>query len=247
MIPNLFLDPDFLTIEQSAQFIGIPADIVLSLIEEYPFPTAVAIPSTPMVLVPEGKDDTMRMVFSNPEQYGDELKKWTEDQAGTFKVHPNAIKSVAINGSTSINKIWSLIPEDKNIRIDHLSEDEQNILKRRCYWLRQPIEISLSNIRIPLHFIKILHTLNDGRRKIIEIEESRKEQQQKEKPLHASERNTLLSIIRALAELSGIKKGNGAYRKEAEELLLRLAKNGIKEPCNDKTLAKHLENAFVER
>jgi len=68
-----------------------------------------------------------------------------------------------------------------------------------------------------------------------------------EKPLNDSERKTLLSIIRALAELNGIKSTSDAYRKEAGALLAELASKGIRSPCNDKTLAKHLTAAFKSR
>lgn len=67
------------------------------------------------------------------------------------------------------------------------------------------------------------------------------------KPLHANERSTLLAIIRALAELNGIKPGSGAYRKEAIALLAELGSKGIDHPCDDKTLSKHLRNAFKSR
>ena len=70
---------------------------------------------------------------------------------------------------------------------------------------------------------------------------------QDEKPLHANERNTLLSIIRALAELSGIKSDGDAYRREAESLLASLSAKGIEAPCSEKTLAKHLSASFRER
>lgn len=68
-----------------------------------------------------------------------------------------------------------------------------------------------------------------------------------EKPLHDLERQTLLAIIRALAALQGIQSDSGAYRKEAESLLAALAGKGITGPCNDKTLAKHLKEAFSAR
>lgn len=68
-----------------------------------------------------------------------------------------------------------------------------------------------------------------------------------EKPLYYSARQTLLTIIRALAELHGIKPESGAYRKEAESLLSALASKGITAPCNDKTLAKYLNEAFGAR
>ncbi|MCP5158808.1 MAG: hypothetical protein H6975_05220 [Gammaproteobacteria bacterium] len=68
-----------------------------------------------------------------------------------------------------------------------------------------------------------------------------------EKPLHATERQTLLDIIRALAELHGIKPNSGAYRKEAEVLLAELSRKGITAPSNEKTLSKHLAAAFKAR
>lgn len=70
---------------------------------------------------------------------------------------------------------------------------------------------------------------------------------QDNKPLHASEKNTLLAIIRAFAELHGIKSGRDAYFGDAEALLTVLGKAGIEAPCNGKTLAKHLLASFKAR
>lgn len=72
-----------------------------------------------------------------------------------------------------------------------------------------------------------------------------------EKPLQENERRTLLNIIRALAQLSGVEPiktrttGDG-WRKTAKSLLEELAKKGIDPPCNEKTLAAHLRNSFQE-
>lgn len=68
-----------------------------------------------------------------------------------------------------------------------------------------------------------------------------------EKKLHNNERNTLLNIIRALAELHGNKPSDGAYRKEAQALLVELASRGIEAPCSEKTLAGHLSDSFKAR
>ncbi|MFZ1827991.1 MAG: hypothetical protein WAW42_04335 [Candidatus Competibacteraceae bacterium] len=68
-----------------------------------------------------------------------------------------------------------------------------------------------------------------------------------EKPLNTKERNTLLGIIRALAELHGIKSSSGAYRKEAVALLMELAEKKIIEPCCEKSLSDHLKAAFNQR
>ena len=68
-----------------------------------------------------------------------------------------------------------------------------------------------------------------------------------EKPLHGSERDTLLAIIGALAELHGIKASKGAYRKEASALLKAFSERGINEPCGEKTIACHLKEAFKSR
>ena len=71
-----------------------------------------------------------------------------------------------------------------------------------------------------------------------------------EPPLHESERATLLKIIRALAELQGVKQpGNpgDAYRSEATRLLQKCSSKAIAAPCTDKTLAKHLKAAFDSR
>lgn len=66
--------------------------------------------------------------------------------------------------------------------------------------------------------------------------------------LHDTEHKTLLKIIRALAECNGMKSNQGgAYRKEAEMLLIQMAKQGIQPPCTDKTLSKHLVRAFNSR
>ena len=75
--------------------------------------------------------------------------------------------------------------------------------------------------------------------------------QEPERPLHESERATLLKIIRALVELQGIKQtntpGDAAYRSEANQLLLKFSGKKIADPCTDKTLAKHLKAAFDSR
>ena len=99
---------------------------------------------------------------------------------------------------------------DKDINRNNYSKEEQIILddiifemkiieemskslKKRIiihserYRLVQPIKIALSNIRISYFFIKNINKL----RGIIETIESMKEQHPKEKPLHASEQNTI--------------------------------------------------------
>ena len=71
-----------------------------------------------------------------------------------------------------------------------------------------------------------------------------------ERPLHESERATLLKIIRALAELHGVKQTDNpkdAYRSEATRLLQKCSSKGIADPCTDKSLAKHLKAAFDSR
>lgn len=71
-----------------------------------------------------------------------------------------------------------------------------------------------------------------------------------EKPLHATERNTLLAIIRVLAELAVIKpiktrKNGDGWRKGADELLENLSTNGIAPPMKDsQLLAEKLREAF---
>lgn len=71
-----------------------------------------------------------------------------------------------------------------------------------------------------------------------------------EKTLHATERKTLLAIIRVLAELNEIKPiktredGDG-WRKAAEVLLEDLCKKGIAPPLKDpQRLAEKLREAF---
>lgn len=71
-----------------------------------------------------------------------------------------------------------------------------------------------------------------------------------EKTLHASERRSLLAIIRALAELHEIKpiktreSGDG-WRKAAEALLTDLSAKGIAPPLKDpQRLAEKLREAF---
>lgn len=71
-----------------------------------------------------------------------------------------------------------------------------------------------------------------------------------EKTLHASERRSLLAIIRALAELHEIKpiktreSGDG-WRKAAEALLTDLSAQGIAPPLKDpQRLAEKLREAF---
>lgn len=69
--------------------------------------------------------------------------------------------------------------------------------------------------------------------------------------LHENERKTLLAIIRALAELQGIKPipsredGDGWY-SATQSLLRKLTLKNIKAPASEKTLAKHLRNAFSD-
>ncbi|MCB1824142.1 MAG: hypothetical protein H6969_12055 [Gammaproteobacteria bacterium] len=71
-----------------------------------------------------------------------------------------------------------------------------------------------------------------------------------EKPLHASERRSLLAIIRALAELHEIKpiktrKSGDGWRKAAEALLTDLSAQGIAPPLKDpQRLAEKLREAF---
>lgn len=74
-----------------------------------------------------------------------------------------------------------------------------------------------------------------------------------EKPLHESERTTLLRIIRALADLHGVgpiktrKTGDGWY-KAAEAMLADLGTKGITPPVKDaQTLAEKLREAFSLR
>ncbi len=71
-----------------------------------------------------------------------------------------------------------------------------------------------------------------------------------ELPLRESERATLLKIIRAMAELQGVKQTDNpkdAYRSEAARLLQKCSSKGIADPCTDKSLAKHLKAAFDSR
>jgi len=70
-----------------------------------------------------------------------------------------------------------------------------------------------------------------------------------DKPLHESERKTLLSTIRALAELHGVKpiltrKDGDGWNKAAESLLTELQSKAIDPPSNVQTLTKHLRAAF---
>jgi len=71
-----------------------------------------------------------------------------------------------------------------------------------------------------------------------------------EKPLHASERRSLLAIIRALAELHEIKpiktrKSGDGWRKAADALLTDLSAKGIAPPMKDaQRLAEKLREAF---
>lgn len=72
-----------------------------------------------------------------------------------------------------------------------------------------------------------------------------------EKPLQARERETLLAIIRALAELHQVqpiptRQDGDGWRKAAEALLKECACRKIKPPVADpKTLTTHLRNAFA--
>lgn len=240
------LEPNFLTIEQTAEFLNKPIDIIRILIEqEKLFLAFAAIPSTPMFLVPEGHEETVRMIFLNPELYSKELEKHKELRSGIFRIKNDEIKSIAINGSVLINTLWTITPSDYgNNFVDNLNEGERKLFESKCFWLISPIEITLKNIRVPFHYLRLLRDLVDNDKKIKEMESSTQEKQPEEKPLHANERKTLLAIIRALAELHGIKRNEGAYRTEAQSLLAAFSKKQIAEPCNEKTLAKHLSSAF---
>lgn len=243
------LEPDFLTIEQTAKFLNKTTDIIITLIEqEKLFLAFAAIPSAPMFLVPKGHEETVNMIFSNPELYSKELENNTEIKSGIFRIKNDEIKSIAINGSVLIHTLWTITPSDYgNNFVDNLNEDERKLFENRCFWLISPIEITLKNIRVPFHYLRLLKDLVDNHKKIKEIESSTQEKQPEEKPLHANERNTLLAIIRTLAELHGIKSGGGAYRKVAASLLLDIANAAIEAPCDEKSLAKHLSASFKAR
>lgn len=72
-----------------------------------------------------------------------------------------------------------------------------------------------------------------------------------EKPLHENERRTLLKIIHALAKLHGVtpvrtREDGDGWRKAVGSLQSEFAKVGIPSPADEKTLAKHLRNAFAD-
>lgn len=191
------IEPSFLTIEQTAKYLNTTTDIVITKIEQNELPTFVAIPPTPMVFINKDNYEDMRMFFSNSEQYADKLEELAIIQAGIFKIDNDVITSVAINGNTLLYSV--LIPslEDEGYSIDSIKKIRKkhpNSFSRVSLWLIQPIEISLSNIRIQFRYVKDLYESIYSKRLVddqIKIKESSNEQKSTEKPLHASEQNTI--------------------------------------------------------
>lgn len=247
------LEPKFLTVEQSARFLNVTTDIVLSLVEGGNLFAYVAIPAVPMVIIPSGHEDTMHRIISNPENFPEfDLEKATIIQSGIFRASTSAIKSVAIKGNSIIDSVWSLTLHDRG---HDISESDERWLESNYFRLKYPVEITPSAIRLSMRLIKLHGELADLDRKanIARKNYSGESNMLKENPLHQSERRTLLNIIRALAELSEIKPiktratGDG-WRKAAEALLKELADKGIAPPCKEaQTLAEKLREAFSLR
>lgn len=246
------LEVHFLTVEQSARYLDVTADIVVSLIEQGRLFAFAAIPPTPMVPIPIGHKVDMFAITSNLHHFQDVdlgLEKATITQSGIFRVTDNVIKSVAIRGNSLVRCVWTLSLSDYG----YDDEGDQNQFGRQLLLLRHPVEIGLSDIRLPTHLLKSHKELNDSLKKLEKIAAEKKIVDESkpipDKSLHETERRTLLNIIKALAQLKGIKpikeRENGdGWWKAANELLQELARKQIEAPCNEKTLAKHLKNSF---
>lgn len=244
------LEVHFLTVEQATRYLDTTVDIIVSLIEQGRLFAFAAIPSTPMVFVPDGYEKPMRQVISNPQYFPDfDLEKATVTKSGIFRIQQIAIKSVAINGNSFVDTVWNLS------QLDHGYGDEITF-GGECFFLRNPVEIKLFDIRLPTHLLKRYNELKELDNKSKELGRITAEKKIadesntiQEKPLHETERRTLLNIIKALAQLKGIKpikeRENGdGWWNAANELLQELARKKIESPCNEKTLAKHLRNSF---
>lgn len=166
------LDLKFLTVEQAAQYLDTTIDIVRSLIEEGQLFSYAAIPSTPMIIIPNGKEEIMRQIISNPEAFPEfDFGKVTIVNSGIFKASNNTIKSIAIKGGSFVDTIWTLTPFDYGY--DNINENDPEWFGGQCFLLKHPIEITLSDIRIQTRITKLHGELADLERKANKIKEDR--------------------------------------------------------------------------
>lgn len=146
------LKPLFLTVEQVAQYLDITVDFVVRLIEEESLFAYAAIPAVPMILVPEGYEDDAYTMLSSSTISDSDWRRVLMTMAGTFSISREAVKSVAIKGSAWVDIVWTLTPHDKGY-LD-IKKDSPEWFGGDRFWLKNPIEITLSNIRVPFFLAK---------------------------------------------------------------------------------------------
>lgn len=148
----------------------------------------------------------------------------------------------ALRGDIDSGKLKADVQQVRGVRKQRILDAHQRVGEPPVY--RQIIEHPYTEtiIRIARADLLAWCEARGIRSELLPLDSS-----QDNKPLHASEKNTLLAIIRAFAELHGIKSGRDAYFGDAEALLTVLGKAGIEAPCNGKTLAKHLLASFKAR
>ncbi|MDG4559998.1 MAG: hypothetical protein P9E88_01760 [Candidatus Competibacter sp.] len=174
------LKPRFLTTEQVASHLNITVDIVRSLIEQGLLFSYAAIPSTPMIFIPNGKEKIMRKFISNPEAFPEfDFEKFTRVRSGIFRVSINAIISTAIKGSSFVDTVWSLTPFDCGH--DDINENDPGWFGGQCYCLKPPVEITLSDIRASFRLVNTHRELDDTSRKIQILEEKENALQENKK------------------------------------------------------------------
>lgn len=167
----MVLDAKFLTIEKTATFLGVAVEDIRGQIEQDWLFHHIALPAVPMVLVPSGHEETMRLVFEGHDLYKSfDLEKHTETRSGIFIISFDAARSLAIKGSWFINTVWTLSSEDYGYK--DIEEGDPLWFGRRCYWLRNPVEVSLADIRIPMHVAKLIGEYNQLAEKAKMIEHS---------------------------------------------------------------------------
>ena len=179
--PRYGLKPRFLTTEQVASHLNITVDIVRSLIEQGLLFSYAAIPSTPMIFIPNGKKKIMRKFISNPEAFPEfDFEKFTRVRSGIFRVSINAIISTAIKGSSFVDTVWSL----QHLSIAAMTTSTKNDpgwFGGQCYFLKPPVEITLSDIRASFRLVNTHRELDDTSRKIQILEEKENALQENKK------------------------------------------------------------------
>lgn len=232
----LGLEPHFLTVDQTAQYLDITVDLAVCLIEQGSLFAYAAIPAAPMLLVPEGFEDVVRKVISSPESFPDfDLRKKLTIRAGIFSISKETVKSVAIKGSALVDTVWTLTPFDKGY-LD-IDKNSPEWFGGDRFWLENPIEITLSNIRVPFFLAK-------KHRELIDLDLQAKaiiSNQRTENPLGESEQLTLegkayLSEIGRQNANIGHADRNQLYRDVVDQVR-QLWKSG--DPRMHSDMAKH--------